>query len=144
MLTDLRRHDPVAFHRFLWSNHLAYAASYEVPHRFGASKINPTRHALFDGMSTHLRSRRKVQAEALAHEHDGETISEPAASVWLVETTPGKKGESFCSVEFSGSLRRSNTLGLENCRRIHAAWAELRSSGGAPSKISAQTPIRPL
>jgi SAM-dependent methyltransferase len=57
MLTDLRRRDPVALHRFLWSNHLAYAARYEVSHRFGASKINPTRHALFDSMSVHLQSR---------------------------------------------------------------------------------------
>jgi 2-polyprenyl-3-methyl-5-hydroxy-6-metoxy-1,4-benzoquinol methylase len=57
MLTDLRRRDPVALHRFLWSNHLAYAARYEISHRFGASKINPTRHALFDSISAHLRSR---------------------------------------------------------------------------------------
>lgn len=57
MLTDLRHRDPVALHRFLWSNHLAYAARYEVPHRFGASKINPTRHVLFDSISAHLRSR---------------------------------------------------------------------------------------
>ncbi|HEY1496480.1 MAG TPA: class I SAM-dependent methyltransferase [Candidatus Solibacter sp.] len=57
MLTDLRQRDPVLLHRFLWSNHLAYAASYEVPHRFGASKINPTRHLLFDNMAAHLRSR---------------------------------------------------------------------------------------
>jgi len=57
MLTDLRRRDPVALHRFLWANHLAYAASYEVPHLFGAGKINPTRHVLFDSMAAHLRSR---------------------------------------------------------------------------------------
>ena len=57
MLDDLRRRDPVALHRFLWSNHLAYAASYEVPRRFGVSRINPTRHALFAGITEHLRSR---------------------------------------------------------------------------------------
>jgi SAM-dependent methyltransferase len=57
MLTDLRRRDPVALHRFLWSNHLAYAARYEVPHTFGTSKINPTRHLLFNSISDHLRSR---------------------------------------------------------------------------------------
>jgi SAM-dependent methyltransferase len=57
MLADLRRRDPVALHRFLWSNHLAYAARYEVPHTFGASKINPTRHALFNSISAQLRSR---------------------------------------------------------------------------------------
>src|SRR5262245_47892048 len=57
LLTDLRHRDPVALHRFLWSNHLAYAARYEVPHTFGASKINPTRHVLFNSISAHLRSR---------------------------------------------------------------------------------------
>src|SRR5262249_33869643 len=57
MLADLQRRDPVALHRFLWSNHLAYAASYEVRQRFGKSNINPTRHTLFRRISTHLRSR---------------------------------------------------------------------------------------
>jgi hypothetical protein len=41
MLHDLHRNDPVGFHRFLWSNHLAYARTYEIPRRFGASNINP-------------------------------------------------------------------------------------------------------
>jgi SAM-dependent methyltransferase len=57
MLDDLRRQDPVGFHRFLWSNHLAYARTYEIPRRFGASNINPTRHILFSRISDHLRSR---------------------------------------------------------------------------------------
>jgi len=56
MLDDLRRRDPVALHRFLWSNHLAYAESYEIPKRFGSSKINPTRHILFSRIAAHLRS----------------------------------------------------------------------------------------
>ena len=49
--------DPVGLHRFLWANHLAYAASYEVPKRFGVSNINPTRLILFDKIVGHLRSR---------------------------------------------------------------------------------------
>ena len=57
MLGDLHRGDPVALHRFLWSNHLAFAASYEVSRRFGASNINPTRHALFRRINAQLRSR---------------------------------------------------------------------------------------
>jgi SAM-dependent methyltransferase len=57
MLDDLRRRDPLALHRFLWSNHLAYAATYEVSRRFGAANINPTRHALFDSIAAQLRSR---------------------------------------------------------------------------------------
>lgn len=56
MLTDLRRRDPVALHRFLWANYLAYAASYEVRHRFGAANVNPTRHILFNSITAHLRS----------------------------------------------------------------------------------------
>src|SRR4029077_20180352 len=58
MLDHLRRRDPVQFHRFLWSNHLAYARTYEIPARFGASNINPTRHILFSRMLAHLRCRR--------------------------------------------------------------------------------------
>jgi SAM-dependent methyltransferase len=57
MLADLQRRNPVALHRFLWSNHLAFAASYEVSQKFGASHINPTRHALFHRINAHLRSR---------------------------------------------------------------------------------------
>ena len=56
MLDDLRRRDPDALHRFLWSNHLAYAASYEIPKRFGAPNINPTRHLLFRDILAHLHA----------------------------------------------------------------------------------------
>jgi SAM-dependent methyltransferase len=57
LLDDLRRNDPDGLHRFLWSNHLAYAASYEVQKRFGVSKLNPSRQVLFADMVAHLRSR---------------------------------------------------------------------------------------
>jgi SAM-dependent methyltransferase len=56
MLDDLRRRDPDALHRFLWSNHLAYAQSYQVRRKFGASNINPTRHLLFHQITAHLGS----------------------------------------------------------------------------------------
>jgi SAM-dependent methyltransferase len=57
MLDDLRRHNPDALHGFLWSNHLAYAKSYEISDRFGASNVNPSRRILFDDITGHLRSR---------------------------------------------------------------------------------------
>jgi 2-polyprenyl-3-methyl-5-hydroxy-6-metoxy-1,4-benzoquinol methylase len=47
VLGDLRRRDPQTLHRFLWSNHLAYAARYEVERKFDSHNINPTRHVLF-------------------------------------------------------------------------------------------------
>jgi SAM-dependent methyltransferase len=57
MMDDLRRRDPDALHRFLWSNHLAYAATYEISDRFGASNLNPSRRVLFEEMTAHLRLR---------------------------------------------------------------------------------------
>jgi SAM-dependent methyltransferase len=56
ILDDLRQRDPDTLHRFLWSNHLAYAASYEIPKRFGASNLNPSRRILFAEMETYLNS----------------------------------------------------------------------------------------
>ena len=57
MLEDLRRRDPDTLHRFLWSNHLAYAAHYEVTRKFGSENINPTRHLLFSDMVDYFRAR---------------------------------------------------------------------------------------
>jgi len=57
LLHDLNRRDPVGLHRFLWSNHLAYAQTYEIQKRFGSANINPTRHILFRNMTAHLRAR---------------------------------------------------------------------------------------
>ena len=57
MLDDLRCQNPDALHRFLWSNHLAYAMSYEIANRFDATNLNPSRHILFEDITSHLRSR---------------------------------------------------------------------------------------
>jgi SAM-dependent methyltransferase len=54
LLHDLRHRDPEALHRFLWSNHLAYAKTYEVSKKFGASNVNPSRHILFSEMADYL------------------------------------------------------------------------------------------
>src|SRR5258705_13827524 len=56
MLDDLRRKDPDTLHRFLWSNHLAYAATYEISRRFGPSNLNGSRRILFDEMRSYLLS----------------------------------------------------------------------------------------
>jgi hypothetical protein len=56
LLDDLRRRDPEGLHRLLWSNHLAYAGSYEVSKRFGASNLNPSRLLLFSEIVEHLCS----------------------------------------------------------------------------------------
>jgi SAM-dependent methyltransferase len=57
LLDDWRRSDPDSLHRFLWSNHLAYASRYEVAKKFGAGKINVTRHLLFAEILKALRAR---------------------------------------------------------------------------------------
>lgn len=56
LLRDLAEQDPDGFHRFLWSNHLAYAETYEVGLRFGPDKINRTRMMLFDDLLRCLAS----------------------------------------------------------------------------------------
>ena len=44
VLRDLADRDPNAFHRFLWSHHLAYAESYDVAQRLAGDALHPTRH----------------------------------------------------------------------------------------------------
>ena len=54
LVRDLGETDPDAYHRFLWSNHLAYAQSYEPEKRFGPSNIRPERHLLFQNLREFL------------------------------------------------------------------------------------------
>jgi len=53
---DLRSPDPRFPHRFLWSNHLGHSVSYDIPMRFGAENINPTRRLLFRQIAACPRS----------------------------------------------------------------------------------------
>lgn len=55
LLGDLARSDPDAYHRFLWSHHLAYAESYEPGQRFGAANLRPERRLLFEDLRSFLR-----------------------------------------------------------------------------------------
>lgn len=44
------------YHKFLWSNHIGYADTYEVEQRFGTENINESRKLLFDDMIKSLNS----------------------------------------------------------------------------------------
>jgi SAM-dependent methyltransferase len=57
LLEDLCKEDPGACHRFLWSNHLASAETYEIDLKFGASKFDGNRHQLFADIQARLRAR---------------------------------------------------------------------------------------
>lgn len=54
LLRDFAERDPNAWHRFLWTHHLVYAETYRVDRRFGAQRINQTRHLLFDDLRQFL------------------------------------------------------------------------------------------
>ncbi|HEX5824281.1 MAG TPA: class I SAM-dependent methyltransferase [Candidatus Limnocylindrales bacterium] len=54
LLRDFAEREPNEAHRFLWAHHLAYAESYEVERRFGADRINETRHMLFADLRAYL------------------------------------------------------------------------------------------
>ncbi len=47
LVSDWAEKDMKAFHRFLWSNHLGYAAFYEAANEFGAEKLHPARRLFF-------------------------------------------------------------------------------------------------
>lgn len=57
LVRDLAERDLNAYHRFLWSNHLAYARTYEPDVRFGPDHIHPTRHLLFGELRGVLNER---------------------------------------------------------------------------------------
>jgi SAM-dependent methyltransferase len=55
LLRDYQESDGNGYHRFLWSNHLAYAHSYEVEKRFGAEKMVGSRRLFFRMLGEVLR-----------------------------------------------------------------------------------------
>jgi 2-polyprenyl-3-methyl-5-hydroxy-6-metoxy-1,4-benzoquinol methylase len=48
LLRDYAERDVDGYHRFLWSNHLAYASTYEVAQRFGDDRLHPSRRYLLE------------------------------------------------------------------------------------------------
>lgn len=58
LVSDLAERDPDAYHRFLWSHHLAYAESYEPPLQFGRDQIKPDRRLLFRDIRACLQRER--------------------------------------------------------------------------------------
>jgi SAM-dependent methyltransferase len=60
ILDDWRARDPNAFHRFLWSHHLAYAESYGT-HRFDRESLNLTRQLLVESLVANLARSGRLQ-----------------------------------------------------------------------------------
>jgi hypothetical protein len=54
LLRDFADADPDQYHRFLWSNHLAYAETYEPSERFTGDLLHPSRRVLFAEMDACL------------------------------------------------------------------------------------------
>jgi len=55
LLRDYAEHDRDGYHRFLWSNHLAYSLTYEVDQRFGENKMVASRKAFISDLKSELR-----------------------------------------------------------------------------------------
>ncbi len=51
LVRDMEKKDVNKFHKFLWSNHIGYADTYEVEQRFGDVNINESRKLLFSDMN---------------------------------------------------------------------------------------------
>ena len=56
LLRDLAEKDINEYHKFLWSNHLSYAETYEVASRFGRENMKMSRTMFFDDLEQHLAS----------------------------------------------------------------------------------------
>lgn len=56
LLRDFAEKEPASYHRFLWSNHLGYAATYNVETRFLKVEIPGSRRIFFSDLSAHLRA----------------------------------------------------------------------------------------
>lgn len=54
LVRDLADRDIDAFHRFLWSNHLGYAESYEAACRFGSDNMKLSRRMFFADLREHV------------------------------------------------------------------------------------------
>ncbi len=54
LVRDMAQINVNAYHKFLWSNHIGYADTYEVKQRFGNENINESRKLLFDDMVASL------------------------------------------------------------------------------------------
>lgn len=63
LVSDLADRDPNAYHRFLWSHHLAYAESYEPALQFDRNRIKPDRRLLFRDI------RRSLEGEGILPRH---------------------------------------------------------------------------
>ncbi len=54
LLRDLAEKNINEYHKFLWSNHLSYAETYEVASRFGRENMKMSRIMFFDDLERHL------------------------------------------------------------------------------------------
>ncbi len=54
LVRDMAQINVNEYHKFLWSNHIGYADTYEVEQRFGTKNINESRKLLFDDMIASL------------------------------------------------------------------------------------------
>jgi len=55
LIRDLSEKDVNAYHKFLWTHHLAYATPYEPNTRFGGENIRPSRLMFFTDLCHHLQ-----------------------------------------------------------------------------------------
>lgn len=56
LLVDFAKNDVNAYHKFLWTHHLAYANTYEIDQRFGYEKFNESRKILFGELGRRLET----------------------------------------------------------------------------------------
>jgi 2-polyprenyl-3-methyl-5-hydroxy-6-metoxy-1,4-benzoquinol methylase len=75
LVRDLADRNLDAFHEFLWTNHLGYAATYEVAERFGPENVRASRRMFFEDLA------RQLQAAGAAPATDVKSVFEVGCSL---------------------------------------------------------------
>jgi SAM-dependent methyltransferase len=121
LLRDLAQDDPVAFHHFLWENHVAYAESYELG-RFEAPALEEDRRLLFELLCSELR---RQGAEPTT---DVRSVLDAGCSLGYVlrhaETSVFPAAESLTGIDIDA---RAVASGAQHLRRI-GSRIELRTA----------------
>lgn len=119
LLADFARSDSGAYHRFLWSQHLAYAKSYEADRRFGEENMKESRKLFFDDLG------RILSAEGANSPDEVRSVLEVGCSL----------GYQLRHLEMGLFSRASDLLGIDIDRHAIAEGSEYLSLCGSRVRL---------
>lgn len=113
LLTDLATSDANAYHKFLWTRHLAYANTYDIGQRFGYDKFNESRKMLFAELGGRL------EALGIEPQRDVSSVLDVGCSLGYllryIETDIFPNASSFIGIDVDSHAIDSGAAYLKKC-----------------------------